>query len=291
MNNELNSLSKDELIKLVQNQKSELEQQETQLEQQKNKILHYSQLVAQLQRMLFGTKSEKFKPEPVDANQLALSFEQIAEKSSESESEQTVKEKTAQKNKKRNHPGRHKLPDNLPEHIIVIEPNESIEGLVKIGEERTEILEMAPAKFFKLVIIRPKYALANNEGVLVGEMPSRAIEKCLAGNALLAHLLIRKYVDHLPLYRQQQFFKRLGMKISPSTIDGWIRQLGNLLEPLYEAMVKVIEESGYLQADETPTKVLDKSKKGKCHLGYYWVYHAPLKRMVVFDYQRKRRCP
>jgi transposase len=310
VDNELNNLSKEELIQLVQNHKSQLEQKESQLEQKesqleqkesqleqkesqleqkKNQILHYSQLVAQLQRMLFGTKSEKFKQEPVDANQLALSFEQILEENPLTEDdEQTVKETITNEPKKKNHPGRHKLPDHLPEHIIVIEPNESIEGLVKIGEERTEILEMAPAKFFKLVIIRPKYAKANNGGVLIGEMPSRPIEKCLAGNALLVHLLIGKYVDHLPLYRQQQIFKRLGMKIPPSTIDGWIRQLGRLLEPLYDAMVNVVKQNGYLQADETPTKVLDKSKKGKCHLGYYWVYHAPLKRMVVFDYQRSR---
>ena len=117
---------------------------------------------------------------------------------------------------------------------------------------------MAPAKFFKLVILRPKYALANNEGVLIGEMPSRPIEKCLAGNALLTHLLIGKYVDHLPLYRQQQIFKRLGMNIPSSTIDGWVRQLGVLLEPLYNAMVNVAKQNGYLQADETPTRVLDR---------------------------------
>jgi len=71
-------------------------------------------------------------------------------------------------------------------------------------------------------------------------------------------------------------------------IDDWIRQLGRLLEPLYDTMVNIVKQDAYLQADETPTRVLDKSKKGKCHLGYYWVYHTPLKRMVVFDYQRGR---
>jgi transposase len=277
--NELNNLSKEELIQAVLEKNIEAQNHKAELQRK-------DELIAKLQRLAFGTKSERFKVAPVDPNQLKLSFEELAAKLVEQENEKTVKETVTFERKK--HPGRHKLPDNLPEHIVVIEPEESTEGLVKIGEERTEILEMAPAKFFKLVIIRPKYALANNEGVLIGDMPSRPIEKCLAGDALLAHLLIGKYVDHLPLYRQQQIFKRLGMKIPSSTIDGWVLQLGRLLEPLYDAMVNVVKQNGYLQADETPTRVLDKSKKGKCHLGYYWVYHAPLKKMVVFDYQRSR---
>lgn len=180
------------------------------------------------------------------------------------------------------------MPEDLPVHEVEILPLEPVEGLKKIGEERTEVLELAPAKFFKLVFVRPKYAKANNEGVLIGELPSRPIEKCLAGNVLLASILINKYVDHLPLYRQQQIFKRAGIKIAPSTIDGWVSQLGTLLEPLYDSMVNVVKNDGYLQADETPTRVLDKNKKGQCHRGYYWVYHSPPKKMVVFDYQRGR---
>jgi len=290
--NELNNLSKEALIQAilkkdleVQNHKIELKEKDVQIEKSKVQIEQHKELIAKLQRLAFGTKSERFKVAPIDPDQLKLSFEELTAKLAEQEDEKTVKETVTFERKK--HPGRHKLPDNLPEHIVIIEPEASIKGLVKIGEERTEILEMAPAKFFKLVILRPKYALANNEGVLIGDMPSRPIEKCLAGDALLAHLLIGKYVDHLPLYRQQQIFKRLGMKIPSSTIDGWVRQLGRLLEPLYDAMVHVVMQNGYLQADETPTRVLDKSKD-KCHLGYYWVYHAPLKKMVVFDYQRSR---
>lgn len=288
MKSELNNLSKEALIQIALEQDIQVQNHKTALEQKDNELEQKNDLIAKLQRMLFGTKSEKFKVIPVDPSQLALSFDELAAKSLQVDSEQTVKEKLNSQGKKKKHPGRHKLPDDLPEHIIVIEPHESIEGLIKIGEERTEIVEMAPAKFFKLVIIRPKYAKNDNQGVLIGDMPSRPIEKCLAGNALLTHLVIGKYVDHLPLYRLQQIFKRLGMKIPSSTIDGWIRQLGRLLEPLYDAMVNVVKENGYLQADETPTRVLDKNKKGKCHLGYYWVYHAPLKRMVVFDYQSTR---
>lgn len=259
-----------------------------QINRYETKVIDLKILVDKLNRMLFGSKKEKFIKEPVDSNQLQLSFEELATKD-ETATDLSVKEIiTYERRKNANHTGRNKLPDDLPITEVVIEPTESTEGLVKISEERTEILELAPAKFFKLVIVRPKYAKPNGEGVLIGDLPSRPIEKFLAGNTLLASILINKYVDHLPLYRQQQIFKRSGITIAPSTIDGWVSQLGVLLEPLYDAMVNVVKQNGYLQADETPTRVLDKAKKGECHRGYYWVYHSPPKRMVVFDYQRGR---
>lgn len=267
--------------------KLELEQQRAEAKQQRAEVEHYKFLVAKLKRMLFGAKRERFVKEE-NPNQINISFEELElenENSSEKKVEETV---TYKRTKKSNHKGRNKLPEDLPEHVVEILPLESTEGLKKIGEERTEVLELAPAKFFKLVFVRPKYAKANNEGVLIGDMPSRPIEKCLAGNTLLASILINKYVDHLPLYRQQQIFKRSNIKIASSTIDGWVSQLGDLLEPLYNAMVNVIKHDGYLQADETPTRVLDQNKKGKTHRGYYWVYHSPPKKMVVFDYQRGR---
>lgn len=85
-----------------------------------------------------------------------------------------------------------------------------------------------------------------------------------------------------------QIFKRSGIKIASSTVDHWVYKLGTLLTPLYDSMLNVIKNDGYLQVDETPTKVLDKTKKGKTHRGYYWVYHSPPKKMVVFDYQKGR---
>ncbi len=309
MDQALENLSKEQLISLLKEMESQISKQEFQISKQEvqvtkyenevakyenevakyeNEVVNLKILVDKLNRILFGSKKEKFIKEPVDSSQLSLSFGELAQKDS-SATDQTVKETiTYERRKNENHKGRNKLPDDLPVHEVVIEPSESTEGLVKIGEERTEILELAPAKFFKLVFVRPKYAEANGEGILIGQMPSRPIEKCLAGNTLLASILINKYVDHLPLYRQQQLFKRSGITIAPSTIDGWVSQLGALLEPLYNAMVNVVKNDGYLQADETPTRVLDKSKQGECHRGYYWVYHSPPKRMVVFDYQRGR---
>lgn len=287
MQKPLDKLSKNELIQLMLEQEVRYEKVRSEYKKAQTEITRLNFIIEKLKRMLFGSKKERFENDK-HAGQLNLSFEELEAKS-ENTTDAPVKEiVTYSRDKNKNHKGRNRLPDDLPEHEIIIEPAQDTTGLVKIGEERTEILELAPAKFFKIVIIRPKYALPNNEGVVCGSLPSRPIDKCLAGNALLAYILISKYVDHLPLYRQQQIFKRYGIHIAPSTIDGWIAQLGNLLEPLYNAYVNVVKNDGYIQVDETPTRVLDKAKKGECHRGYYWVYHSPPKKMVVFDYQPGR---
>jgi transposase len=294
METRLKNLSKEALLQLILEKEGLILEKETQvrnrdaeIEKKQIEIEHYKLTAEKFKRLYFGSKRERFIKD-LHQNQLNLFFEELEAKN-ENTSKDTVKQTiTYTRTKNENHKGRNKLPEDLPVHEVVIEPAGSTEGMKKIGEERTEILELAPAKFFKLVFVRPKYAKAGEEGVVIGELPSRPIEKCLAGNTLLGSILINKYVDHLPLYRQQQIFKRWGIEIAPSTIDGWVSQLGTLLEPLYNAMVNVVKHDGYLQADETPTRVLDKQKKGKCHLGYYWVYHSPPKRMVVFDYQRGR---
>ena len=296
MKHSLEDLSKKQLIELFLTQEKQLNSKEEQIASQEKivsekeeEVTRLKALVAMLKRMKFGTQSERFLKQIVDPNQLHLSFEDLAQKSEKDPNgDKPVKELITYQRTKKNHNGRNKLPEDLPVKEIVIDPEESTEGLTKIGEERTEILEYTPGNFYKIVIIRPKYAKEDNSGIIIADMPSRPIEKCLAGNFLLASILINKYVDHLPLYRQQQIFKRRGIQIAPSTIDSWVTKLGFLLEPLYNAMVESIKHSSYIQADETPTRVLDKNKKGKSHRGYYWVYNSPLLRMLIFDYQKSR---
>jgi transposase len=243
-------------------------------------------MVANLKRMLFGSKKERFIAE--DKEQLTLSFEEFASQES-LEDTAPVKEKiTYERQKPSRHAGRNKLPENLPVVEEIIEPEGLTEDMVKIGEEITEILEYTPAQFFKRRIIRPKYVNKRTQEIKIAQLPSRPIEKCLAGNSVLTQILVSKYVDHLPLYRQQQIFKRADIEIAPSTIDSWVVQCGNLLEPLYDKMVELVKNQRYLQADETTLKVLDSQKKGETHLGYLWVYHAVLSKLCVFDYQKGR---
>lgn len=320
MKTDLEKLSKNELIQKVLDAESRAKKQEQSFQKQEQNFQKKEQrfqkqeqkqqqiiqkqeqnaewliyLIKQLQRMLFGSKRERFE---ADKNQMKIEFAEYASETKKQD-EAPVKEKiTYERTKAKKHNGRNRIPDNLPVRELVIEPEGDLTGMKKIGEERTEMVECVPEKFFKLVIIRPKYArLESNQdlslnpevkNVVIAELPSRPIEKCLAGNSLLSAILINKYIDHLPLYRQQQIFKRSDITIAPSTIDSWVSQLGRILKILYDKLVDEVKSQNYLQADETTTKVLDKQKKKKTHLGYYWVYHSPLAKLAVFDYQKGR---
>ncbi len=300
MENALENMTKQELVQQLMvlkksNQKLESSNQKLESSNQKkddeitkksDDIARLNVIVANLQRMLFGSKKERFISE--NKEQLTLSFEEFA--SEEALADETpVKEKiTYERQKPSKHTGRNKLPENLPVVEQIIEPEHVTEDMVKIGEEITEILEYRLAYFYIRRIIRPKYVNKKTQEIKIAELPSRPIEKCLAGNSVLTHILVSKYVDHLPLYRQQQIFKRSDIEIAPSTIDSWVAQSGNLLVPLYDRMVEYTKNQRYLQADETTLKVLDKDKKGDTHLGYLWVYHAVLSKLCVFDYQKGR---
>jgi transposase len=181
------------------------------------------------------------------------------------------------------------IPAHLRREEIIIDPEELPEGAKKIGQEVTEVMEYRKAEIYVKKYIRPKYALPKEEeGTRIGQLPSLPIPKGNAGPSLLSQVLIGKYVDHLPLYRQQQQFKRLGVEISDKTICGWVSASCDLLLPLYEKLMQNVQQSSYIQADETPIKVLDKDKKGDSHKGYYWVYHSPLTGSVCFQYRKGR---
>jgi hypothetical protein len=114
------------------------------------------------------------------------------------------------------------------------------------------------------------------------------LPKSNAGEGLLEHLIISKYVDHLPFYRQVQMLKRQDVQIAESTINGWFNASVQLLEPLYEALKTKVLHTDYLMADETPIPVQTKDKPGATHKGFHWVYYNPLTRKVLFEYQKSR---
>lgn len=249
----------------------------------------------QLKRLVFGSKQERFIPSvPPDQLALGLNVEMIAQP--EATTQNIEYTRTIQEPIKKYSPtGRTKLPADLPRERVVIEPQEDVSGLKCIGEEITEELEYTPGKFFVRQYVRTKYAkpilkngLAETK-IIIAPLPERPIQKCIASAALLAYIIINKYIDHLPVYRQVQRFAREGMKLPASTITGWIAQVCALLEVLYAVHCKLVfNDSDYLQGDETPFRVLDKNKKGTTHQGYLWVYRAPVKNVVVFDYRPGR---
>ena len=161
--------------------------------------------LAQLQKMVFGSRHERFIPDSAAvAQQLALSLQAEAVGERTVTTQEVTVTKTNIKVEKKAHPGRMALPADLPRKVIVIEPKEDVSNLTKIGEEITEQLDVTPSKFFVRRYVRNKYALPQGEGVVIGKLPSQPIDKCMAGPGLLAQVIIDKYVDHLPLYRQEQ---------------------------------------------------------------------------------------
>lgn len=238
----------------------------------------------QLLKLINGFKSERILRTSIATDQLSLFDVAPSEQQAE-----IPKEKITYTREKKKHPGRNALPENLPVHEVVIEPEQDVTGLVKIGEEITETLEYTPASLVKKRTIRPKYAKADQDGIIIGNLPSRPIDKCIAEASLLAFIIVSKYVDHLPLYRQIQMFKRdFGWQASQSTVGDWVNTCAVLLEPLYNTLKQKILSSNYIQADETPLKVLDKDKMRSTHQGYQWVYHSPEHQLVLFNYRKGR---
>lgn len=262
-------------------------------------------IIAKLQKMLFGPTSEKQKKgEEITANQIDLFTAELAP-----EQIPTVKEVisyTRTKPVKKTPSKRVPLPVDLPRIPIIIEPEEDTTGMVKIGEEITEVLDIIPPVFRVLQIIRPKYARPQAatqdiaKPIVVAPMPSRVIDKGIPSARLLAYIIIGKFIQHLPYYRQIQIFQRVGVNIKSNTINGWIQRVCVLLKSLYDAFCQQQFAKNYLQADETKIKFLLGKKKGKntqkssnqtknkASTGYFWVYFDPKDKHVVFIFNPGR---
>ena len=242
--------------------------------------------LAELKRMIFGSKSERFIP--VDDKQLRL-FEDMIVKTEEAIEKHTVVYQREKANKKKEQPVRSVIPAHFPRVEEIVEPENIDPNAVKIGEEITELLEIKPLTVFVRKIVRPKYALPKEQGIVIADLPSLPIPKSNASASLLAFILISKFIDHLPLYRLLQIFKRQELIISKSTIGGWVSKTSELLRPLYDNFKdKFLEDADYIQADESPIKVQDKVKKKTTHRGFMWVYRNPVDNLVLFDYHKGR---
>jgi transposase len=242
----------------------------------------------QFLRAVHGTKSEKLQPilSNMSSDAPELPFGEEIKQEAEPETKSITVTRTHRK--KENPPSRSEIPAHLDRVVSTIEPAAIPEGAVKIGELVTEQLEYQPGKIFVKKTVRPKYAFADKSGVIVAPMPWISTYKCMAGASLLMRILVDKHVDHLPLYRQQQRFKRDGMNIPASTLSGWVKLAAELLEPLYDLLVEQVLASSYIGADETHMNVLDKKIKGKTHHGYFWVYLAHQEKLTFFDYDATR---
>ena len=254
--------------------------------------------LAWFKRQFFGEKSEKMvavSQNPSQLNLFSPDMQAGQHPSTQGEGgatdamngkQEEANPPTGRKKRKKEH-NRKPLPDTLErieEHIPV---DFDTEGLSQIGVERTEILEFVPQRLVVRVIVRPKYA--KDGSVATAPMPALPIPGGNAGPSLIARITVAKYLEHMPLDRQSKAFARNGFRIAANTMGDWVnRSADRLLRVLYERLGIIVLQGRYVQADETPIRVQDPIKKGKCHRGFHWVYYAPRKGIVFFDYQKGR---
>jgi len=256
-----------------------------------NTITELSVQLEWLKRQIFGTKSERFV-DPDDL-QTALELGITTDTSNNRPAETTTvtyeRKKNTGKEPVKGH-GRGVMPTHLPIRKTTVEPQEDTTGMIKIGEEESWYYEMdKPASLHIVVISRPKYALPDKSGIVIGDLPALPVEKGNAGPGFLAHLVAEKYLYHMPLDRQRKKFKHeYNVEFSPSWLSDNIGNAVFWFEGAYEQYRKRLLASTYLQADETPLQVLTRDGNGKTHKGYLWVYHDPVQRLVLFDYRESR---
>lgn len=231
------------------------------------------QIIKELQRHRFGRRAESL---PEDQLLFALEeVEQVEAAGLAEAEEKTPAEKIAQVAKRRANRG------SLPAHLPRIETVVDIESdicpccsgkLHRIGEDVAERLDIVPAQFRVLVVRRPKYACRSCEDVVIqAPAPARLIEGGIPTEALVAQVLVSKYADHLPLYRQAQIYARQGVILDRSTLADWVGRAGFLLRPVHERMLAILKGSPKLFADETTAPVLDPGR-GRTKTGQLFAY-------------------
>lgn len=204
---------------------------------------------------------------------------------------------TIAEHKRTKKPKRQTLPKDLPREVIVHDVDVSEKqcdcGCQKtcIGEEVTEQLEIVPAKLFVRCHVRPKYSCSKcKAGIAIAPMPALLLPKSIAAASLVAYIIVAKYVDHMPLYRQEQTFERLKIHIPRNTSCQWVMKTAELAEPLWFLLKKHLVKGDYIQADETRLQVLKESGRENTTNSFMWIYRGgpPGKQCVIYDYQPTR---
>jgi transposase len=270
---DLNVLPSEALRALILAQHTELISTHEQLQSREREIEHLRLLLTKLHRMQFGRKSEKLQRQ---IEQLELRLEELESNRSEKESTPPEPGSVPHSSTANAKPARRTLPDHLPRQTRTHAPKETVcpqcQGeLRRLGEDVSEVLEYVPASFVVIRPVRTKLSCTTCDCIVQAEAPSRPIERGLAGPGLLAHVLVSKYCDHQPLYRQSEIYARQGVELERSTMADWVGGCSRLLEPLVEALHGYVIAAGKLHADDTPVPVLAPGQ-GKTKTGRLWTY-------------------
>lgn len=261
---DLTGLDADSLRAMIVAQHELLLTRDTQME-------HLKLLIIQLRRMRFGRKSEKLDQK---IEQLELQLEDLEAKRAESVVllPPTVEATAAVANK----PARRPLPEHLPREIRTYAPKQTAcpdcgGALRHLGEDVSEILEYVPASFRVIRQVREKQSCTACDCIVQEPAPSRPIERGLAGPGLLAHVIVSKYCDHLPLYRQSEIYEREGVDLDRSTLADWVGGSSRVLAPLVESVRRYVLEAEKLHGDDTPVPVLAPGN-GSTKTARLWTY-------------------
>jgi transposase len=275
---DLDGLDPEALKALVIAKHSESLEQHKELTSSTHEIEHLKLVIEKYRRMIFGRKSEKLtgELEQLEFRLEELETAQVAGEAAQAATEATQASSAQTDSKRRSRPARKPLPEDLPREVVTHLPAHSCcpdcgGALRQFGEDVSEQLERIPASFKVIRHVRPKFACAVCESVVEAPAPARPIDRGLPGPGLLAHVLVSKYADHLPLYRQSQIYAREGVDLDRSTLAGWVGAASELLTPLVDEISKHVLASAKIHADDTPVPVLAPGS-GKTKTGRLWTY-------------------
>jgi len=285
----LDAMSPDELRTLAAQLMAQVDEKERELRYRQTRIDQLTHELAVLKRLQFGKRSEQ-----LDTEQLSLLDEAIDADLAALEAELEQLQPDTPPGRQPQKPKRAPLPPQLPRTDIHHDPKDHTCSCgcqrVRIGEDISEKLDYTPGVFTVERHIRGKWACKTCETLIQAPVPPHVIDKGIPTTGLLAQVLVAKYGDHLPLYRQERIFGRAGLAIPQSTLGAWVGVCGVRLQPLVDALHQELLQQDVLHADETPVQMLSPGK-GKTHRAYLWAYgttqFAGL-RAVVYEFADSR---
>lgn len=272
---DLEHLSSEALKELIRAQRAEilrqnqaLQSKDEQLQFRDAEIEHLKLLISKLRREQYGRSSEKLDREIA---QLELRLGELeASRASDGDKSELQRDSAVAR------PARRPLPANLPREVRTYAPRESDcrdcgRPMKQLGEDVSEMLEYVPEHFKVIRHVRKKLVCIRCDRIVQAMAPSRPIERGIAGPGLLAHVLVSKYCDHLPLYRQSEIYGRAGVPLERSTLAEWVGGCSRLLKPLVEVLRRHVMSAAKLHGDDTPVPVLAPGR-GKTKTGRLWTY-------------------
>src|SRR6516225_10361838 len=252
----------------LQSKDEQLQRKDEQLASRDSEIEHLKLLISKLRREQYGRSSEKLDRQ---IEQLGLRLGELeASRANDSEKSESRRDSIVAR------PARRPLPANLPREVRTYSPPESDcrdcgRPMKQLGEDVSEMLEYVPEHFKVIRHVRKKLVCIRCDRIVQAMAPSRPIERGIAGPGLLAHVLVSKYCDHLPLYRQSEIYARAGVPLERSTLAEWVGCCSRLMKPLVEVLRRHVMSAAKLHGDDIPVPVLAPGL-GKTKIGRLWTY-------------------